>query len=80
MLRQSLAGQRLELSLALGTESLLLLMDSADLDSAVEGVVDAAWSDRSPVRHMHWSPQRPGGRQVSAYSRVPHPYSWVSSS
>ncbi|XP_063109159.1 aldehyde dehydrogenase family 16 member A1 isoform X3 [Cavia porcellus] len=48
VLRQSLAGQRLELSLALGTESLLLLMDSADLDSAVEGVVDAAWSDRSP--------------------------------
>uniref|UniRef100_A0A8C2V043 Aldehyde dehydrogenase family 16 member A1 n=1 Tax=Chinchilla lanigera TaxID=34839 RepID=A0A8C2V043_CHILA len=48
VLRQSLAGQRLELSLALGMESLLLLMDSADVDSAVEGVVDAAWSDRSP--------------------------------
>ncbi|XP_004866987.1 aldehyde dehydrogenase family 16 member A1 isoform X2 [Heterocephalus glaber] len=48
VLRQSLAGHRLELSLALDLESLLLVMDSADLDSAVEGVVDAAWSDRSP--------------------------------
>ncbi|XP_004646509.1 aldehyde dehydrogenase family 16 member A1 [Octodon degus] len=48
VLRQSLAGQRLELSLALGVESLMLLTDSADIDSAVEGVVDAAWSDRSP--------------------------------
>ncbi|XP_069857080.1 aldehyde dehydrogenase family 16 member A1 [Dipodomys merriami] len=46
-LRQTLAGQGVELSLALGSESLLLLTDSADLDSAVEGVVDAAWSDRS---------------------------------
>ncbi|XP_048186080.1 aldehyde dehydrogenase family 16 member A1 [Perognathus longimembris pacificus] len=47
-LRRTLAGQRAELGLALGSESLLLLTDSADLDSAVEGVVDAAWSDRSP--------------------------------
>ncbi|KFO26212.1 aldehyde dehydrogenase family 16 member A1 isoform X2 [Fukomys damarensis] len=48
VLRQSLAGHWLELSLALGMESLLLLLDSADVDSAVEGIVDAAWSDRSP--------------------------------
>ncbi|XP_058281566.1 aldehyde dehydrogenase family 16 member A1 [Hylobates moloch] len=47
-LRRSLAGECAELGLALGMESLLLLTDTADLDSAVEGVVDAAWSDRSP--------------------------------
>nr|XP_004672303.2 aldehyde dehydrogenase family 16 member A1 [Jaculus jaculus] len=47
-LRRSLAGKGATLGLALGTESLLLLTDSADVDSAVEGVVDAAWSDRSP--------------------------------
>lgn len=49
-LRRSMAGTRVELGLALGAESLLLLTDAADVDSAVEGVVDAAWSDRSPVR------------------------------
>lgn len=47
-LRQSLAGKGAELGLALGAESLLLLTEAADMDSAVEGVVDAAWSDRSP--------------------------------
>ncbi|XP_059856414.1 aldehyde dehydrogenase family 16 member A1 [Delphinus delphis] len=47
-LRRALAGQGPELGLALGAESLLLLMETADVDSAVEGVVDAAWSDRSP--------------------------------
>ncbi|XP_029425241.1 aldehyde dehydrogenase family 16 member A1 isoform X3 [Nannospalax galili] len=47
-LRRTLAGKGAELGLALGTESLLLLTDSADVDSAVEGIVDAAWSDRSP--------------------------------
>lgn len=45
-----------ELGLALGTESLLLLTEAADVDSAVEGVVDAAWSDRSPVRPSSWCP------------------------
>lgn len=49
-LRRTLAGKGAKLGLALGTESLLLLMDSADVDSAVEGVVDAIWSDRSLVR------------------------------
>ncbi|XP_016061546.1 PREDICTED: aldehyde dehydrogenase family 16 member A1 [Miniopterus natalensis] len=47
-LRRTLAGMGPELGLALGTESLLLLTDSADVDSAIEGIVDAAWSDRSP--------------------------------
>lgn len=47
-LRRTLAGECAELGLALGTESLLLLTDAADVDSAVEGAVDAAWSDRGP--------------------------------
>ncbi|KAM9036373.1 LOW QUALITY PROTEIN: aldehyde dehydrogenase family 16 member A1 [Sarcophilus harrisii] len=47
-LRRALAGSGADLSLSLGTESLLVVTDTADLDSAVEGVVDAAWSDRSP--------------------------------
>nr|XP_012609737.1 aldehyde dehydrogenase family 16 member A1 [Microcebus murinus] len=47
-LRRALAGEGAELGLVLGAEALLLLSDAADVDSAVEGVVDAAWSDRSP--------------------------------
>ncbi|XP_068959447.1 aldehyde dehydrogenase family 16 member A1 [Petaurus breviceps papuanus] len=47
-LRKALAGSSADLSLSLGTESLLVITDTADLDSAVEGVVDAVWSDRSP--------------------------------
>ncbi|XP_043851928.1 aldehyde dehydrogenase family 16 member A1 [Dromiciops gliroides] len=47
-LRRALASSGADLSLSLGTESLLVITDTADLDSAVEGVVDAAWSDRSP--------------------------------
>ncbi|XP_077603274.1 aldehyde dehydrogenase family 16 member A1 [Crocuta crocuta] len=46
-LRRTLAGQGAELGLALGAESLVVLTEAADVDSAVEGVVDAAWSDRS---------------------------------
>ncbi|XP_043456200.1 aldehyde dehydrogenase family 16 member A1 [Prionailurus bengalensis] len=47
VLRRTLAGQGAELGLALGAESLLVLTEAADVDSAVEGIVDAAWSDRS---------------------------------
>ncbi|XP_055267589.1 aldehyde dehydrogenase family 16 member A1 isoform X3 [Moschus berezovskii] len=47
-LRRTLAGWGPELGLALAAESLLLLTEVADVDSAVEGIVDAAWSDRSP--------------------------------
>ncbi|XP_074075839.1 aldehyde dehydrogenase family 16 member A1 isoform X2 [Macrotis lagotis] len=47
-LRMALAGSCAELSLSLGTESLMVITDTADLDSAVEGVVDAVWSDGSP--------------------------------
>lgn len=64
-LRQTLAGSGAELSLALGTESLLLLMDSADVDSAVEGVVDAVWSDRGLVRSVCSCPLSPGIHHIS---------------
>lgn len=57
-LRRTLAGKGAELGLALGTESLLVLTEAADVDSAVEGVVDAAWSDRSAVRPVQsWAPK-----------------------
>lgn len=46
-LRRTLAGRGAELGLSLGAESLLVLTEAADVDSAVEGIVDAAWSDRS---------------------------------
>ncbi|XP_044524367.1 aldehyde dehydrogenase family 16 member A1 [Gracilinanus agilis] len=46
-LRKALAGSSADLSLNLGAESLMVITDTADLDSAVEGVVDAVWSDRS---------------------------------
>lgn len=54
-----------ELGLALGTESLLLVTDTADVDSAVEAVVDAAWSDRSPVRPMGRGPLMAWGPRSS---------------
>lgn len=63
-LRRSLAGKGPQLGLALGTESLLLLLDSADVDSAVEGVVDAIWSDRSLVR-LVCSSSDPGVRHIA---------------
>lgn len=65
VLRQTLAGSGANLGLALGTESLLLLTDSADVDSAVEGVVDAVWSDRSLVRSVCSCPQSLGVCHIS---------------
>lgn len=43
MLRQLMAGSGKSLSLELSGRSAMLVFDSADLDSAVEGVVDAGW-------------------------------------
>lgn len=40
----------------------MLLTEAADVDSAVEGVVDAAWSDRSPVSPPRGCPLTPEGR------------------
>jgi aldehyde dehydrogenase (NAD+) len=43
MLRQLLAGSGKCLSLELSGRSAMLVFESADLDAAVEGVVDAGW-------------------------------------
>lgn len=73
-LRRTLAGKGAELGLALGAESLLMLTEAADVDSAVEGVVDAAWSDRSAVSPgRSWAPKS-WGSCVS----IPRPQGLVS--
>ena len=43
LLRKATAGTGVKLSLELGGKSPFIVYDSADLDSAVEGVVDAIW-------------------------------------
>lgn len=70
VLRRTLAGRGAELGLALGTESMLLLTDSADVDSAVEGVVDAIWSDRSLVRSVCSGPQSPEVHHISPNTQL----------
>ncbi|XP_041093492.1 aldehyde dehydrogenase family 16 member A1-like [Polyodon spathula] len=44
------AGSGKALSLRLGARSPCIVFDSADLDSAVEGIVDAAWSSAGQAR------------------------------
>jgi len=43
------AGSGKKLSLELGGKSPVIIFDSADLDSAVEGVVDAIWFNQGQV-------------------------------
>ena len=43
LLRKATAGTGVKLSLELGGKSTFIVYDSADLDSAVVGVVDAIW-------------------------------------
>ncbi|EDO38308.1 predicted protein [Nematostella vectensis] len=49
LLRQLTAGSGKKLSLELGGKSPFVVFDSADLDSAVEGVVDAIWFNQGQV-------------------------------
>eukprot|EP00397_Hematodinium_sp_SG-2012_P014262 GEMP01014494.1.p1 GENE.GEMP01014494.1~~GEMP01014494.1.p1 ORF type:complete len:812 (+),score=207.01 GEMP01014494.1:70-2505(+) len=49
LLRTSTAGMGKKLSLELGGKSPMIVFDSADLDSAVEGVVDAIWFNQGEV-------------------------------
>ncbi|KAK7074451.1 hypothetical protein SK128_023965, partial [Halocaridina rubra] len=49
LLRQATAGTGKKLSLELGGKSPVVVFDSADLDSAVEGVVDAIWFNQGQV-------------------------------
>ncbi len=49
LLRQSTAGTGKKLSLELGGKSPFIVFDSADVDSAVEGVVNAIWFNQGQV-------------------------------
>jgi len=49
VLRQATAGTGKKLSLELGGKSPVVVFDSADLDSAVESVVDAIWFNQGQV-------------------------------
>ena len=48
-LREQTAGSGKKLTLELGGKSPVVVFDSADLDSAVEGVVDAIWFNQGQV-------------------------------
>lgn len=50
ILRQATAGSGKKLSLELGGKSPFLVFDSADLDGAVEGIVDAIYFNQGQVR------------------------------
>jgi aldehyde dehydrogenase (NAD+) len=49
IIRQQTAGSGKKLSLELGGKSPFIVFDDADLDSAVEGVVDAIWFNQGQV-------------------------------
>ena len=49
MIRQATAGSGKKLSLELGGKSPFIVFDDADLDSVVEGVVDAIWFNQGQV-------------------------------
>ena len=49
ILRRATAGSGKKLSLELGGKSPVIVFDSADLDSAVEGIVDAIWFNQGQV-------------------------------
>ncbi len=50
LLRRNCAGTGKKISLELGGKSPFIVFDDADLDSAVEGVVDAIWFNQGQVR------------------------------
>ena len=49
LIREATAGSGKELTLELGGKSPFIVFDDADLDSAVEGVVDAIWFNQGQV-------------------------------
>ena len=50
ILRKATAGTGKKLSLELGGKSPFIVFDSADMDAAVEGVVDAIFFNQGQVR------------------------------
>lgn len=55
LLRRATAGTGKKLSLELGGKSPVIIFDSADLDSTVEGVVDAIWFNQGQVSKWNCS-------------------------
>uniref|UniRef100_H3AYW5 Aldehyde dehydrogenase domain-containing protein n=1 Tax=Latimeria chalumnae TaxID=7897 RepID=H3AYW5_LATCH len=53
-LRRATAGTGKKLSLELGGKSPFIVFDSADLDGAVEGIVDAIWFNQGQVCELHF--------------------------
>lgn len=51
ILRKATAGSGKKLSLELGGKSPFVVFDSADLDAAVEGVIDAIYFNQGQVRN-----------------------------
>lgn len=49
LLRRRIAGSGKKISLELGGKSPMIVFDTADIDSAVEGVVDAIWFNQGQV-------------------------------
>ena len=52
VLRRLTAGSGKKLALELGGKSPVVVFDSADLDSTVEGIVDAIWFNQGQVRNL----------------------------
>ncbi len=48
-IREATAGSRKELTLELGGKSAYIVFDDADIDSAIEGLVDAIWFNQGQV-------------------------------
>jgi aldehyde dehydrogenase (NAD+) len=53
VLRKATAGSGKKLSLELGGKSPVVVFDSADLDSVVEGVIDAVYFNQGQVGCYH---------------------------
>ena len=53
ILRRLTAGSGKKLSLELGGKSPVVVFDSADLDSTVEGIVQAIWFNQGQVEHLN---------------------------
>ena len=58
-LRRLTAGSGKKLSLELGGKSPFIVFDSADLDSAVEGIVNAIYFNQGQVGNDNSSPSLP---------------------
>ena len=63
-LRRLTAGSGKKLSLELGGKSPVIIFESADLDSAVEGVVDAIWFNQGQVIFILISPTIANNRSI----------------